>query len=110
MADQSARDLLRKLGLPRNQLEDSFALLEQAGLSSALELRDAWAKPADRKWERLALARDIKEELMSYFESEMGFSYGKMQVPPKETCTPAGPNFAMITPGGQGMGPWCGYH
>ena len=38
--------------------------------------------------------------LRSYFEEEMGVSYGKMPVPPKELCTPAG--------AGQKTGPFPG--
>lgn len=53
----------------------------------------------------------------SYFEAEMGLTYGKMPVPPKELCISAGrggevsrelpgPGFRMATQGGQGLAAW----
>ncbi|CAJ1431194.1 unnamed protein product [Effrenium voratum] len=102
----SSSDVLRKLGLSRNMLEEAEAILQEQGLESLVELRHRWANARDGRWSRLPLPKMVKEDLMSYFEEEMGVSYGKMPVPPKELCTPAGPGFTMSTLGGQGLGAW----
>ncbi|CAE8695348.1 unnamed protein product, partial [Polarella glacialis] len=93
------------LGLPPARADEAFALLQKEGLNALVDLQSAWANPRDKRWERLAFPTDIKALLMSYFEAQMGFQYGKMQVPPREMCT-VSRGLSMSTPGGQMIGPW----
>ncbi|CAE7765191.1 unnamed protein product [Symbiodinium sp. CCMP2456] len=100
----STLQLMRRLGLSETQTEEAWAVLQKEKLETVDALRHIWSHTSDGRWQALSLDSNVKDDLMSYFESEMGVSYGKMQVPPKELCIAAGPAFAISTRGGQAVG------